>query len=95
MEMMNETIPCVQCRYNDDVVDAGKIKYTCTKFDFQVKCPRKNGCTFGKKRFTNADKMIEVFGEKGNDLVANICLYGIPYFDNKWLDEEYEESKDE
>ena len=95
MSLMNETIPCLKCRYNDEVIDAGKIKHMCTRFDFPVKYPHENGCTFGAKAVTNADKMIEIFGEKGNDLVAGIVLYGIPYFDNKWLDEEYKEPKDD
>ena len=88
MEMMNETIPCVKCRYSVDVIGTDNIDCKCTKFNFIARRPLENGCTFGIKRITNADKLEEIFGES---IAHSLCCGMKP----EWMNAIYEESKDE
>ena len=89
--IMNETIPCLKCRYGIDVIDVGEISHKCTKFNFEVKYPLENGCTFGKKRITNADKLKEVFGHSDPLLFNNIEETESVTLVKEWLQSIYEE----
>ena len=88
---MNKLIICSECKYSS----GSDSSYFCEQFVNTLEDAANNGCTFGKKRITNADKLKEVFGHSTfiilsiNEGTDRITL------GKEWLQEEYKEPEDD
>lgn len=89
---MNKLIICSECKYSS----GSNPSYFCERFvDNGLTDAANNGCTFGKKRITNADKFKEVFGHSlpivfDNDIQTERITLG-----KEWLQEEYKEPEND
>ena len=89
---MNELIICSKCKYSS----GSDSSYFCKKFSHKlIYDATNNGCTFGKKRITNADKLKEVFGHSDPLLFNDIEETDRITLVKEWLQKKYEEPEDD
>ena len=83
---MNKLIICSECKYSS----GSDSSYFCDQFVNKLEDAANNGCTFGKKIVTNADKLKEIFGIDAVEFRnTNIIL------DENWLCRVYKEPEDD
>ena len=90
---MNKLIICSECKYSSG--SDSSPKYFCEQFVNDLEDAVNNGCTFGKKRITNADKLKEVFGHSDPLLFNDIEETDRITLVKGWLQRTYEEPEDD
>lgn len=83
---MNKLIICSECKYSS----GDNSSYFCEQFVNTLEDAANNGCTFGKKRITNAEKLKEIFGIDATEL-----KYTRVVLDGDWLQRAYEEPEND
>ena len=88
---MNKLIICSECKYSS----GDNSSYFCEQFVNTLEDAANNGCTFGKKRITNAEKFKEVFGHSLPIVFDNVVTTEHITLGKQWLQEEYKEPEDD